>query len=113
MFFSHTEDVNQLAQLDQFVSRQLKRAGLPDESLSKIKKFVKSYHEIRYNLSQSHYIPDFDGYDLNQKAEVVSAMSGKELPAVLAMDATSIELDFSRFISREISDLEKDVGNPS
>lgn len=113
MFFSHTEDRNQLAQLDHFVSTQLRKLDVPDVSRVQVKRFVKSYHEIRFNLAQSSYIPNFDDYDLDQKAEVVSAMSGKELAAVLAMDAEIIELEFGRFISREISDLEKDVGNPS
>lgn len=113
MFFSHTENMQQLAHLDAFVRRQLKKRKLPEVEYAKIKKFVKSYHEIRYRLDTTNYIPNFDNYDNNQRAEVVAALSDRTLSEVLAMDAAIIDAQFSRMISREVHDLEQDVGNRS
>ena len=113
MFFSHTEDVSQLAFLDAFLQKQLKRVKFPADKFLQIKSLVKSYHEIRYNLVATTYIPNLDNFDLLQKAEAVAALSGKDLVAVLAMDAEDIDSEFSRYISREVHDLEQDVGNPS
>lgn len=113
MFFSHTEDLSQLTYLDRFLHRQLSRVKFPANQISKIKSFVKSYHEIRYNLAHGTYVPNFDNFDFQQKAEAVAALSRKDIAAVLAMDVLEIESEFSRYLSREVHDLEQDVGNPS
>lgn len=113
MFFSQTEDVSQLAYLDTFLQRQLIRVNFPKDQAHRIKKYVKSYHEIKYNLASSQYIPNFDNFEFQQKAEVVAVLSRKDLSAVLAMDALVVEAEFSRYLSKEVHDLEQDVGNPS
>lgn len=113
MFFSHTEDMQQLSHLDNFVKTQLRRVGFPEGSLPHVKKFVKSYHEIRFGMDSTLYIPNFDGYTHEQKAEVVASLSGRDVSAVLAMDLQAVETEFSRLLSREVHDLEQDVGSPS
>ncbi|QZD86068.1 reverse transcriptase domain-containing protein [Qipengyuania psychrotolerans] len=113
MFFSRTENLKQLAHLDSFVQNQLNRVGLPAEHRSRIKRFIKSYHEICFNLDQTDYIPKFDEYDLNAKAEVVAILMGRPLEEVQAFEADSIERNFSRLVGQEVHDLENDVGNPS
>ncbi|MEP6870041.1 MAG: hypothetical protein ABJA20_16185, partial [Novosphingobium sp.] len=113
MFFSHTENMQQLAHLDAFVSRQLAKLGLSAIQREKIKRFVKTWHEIRYRMTETSYIPNFDLYGHPEKAEAVAALSGKTLAEVLAMDVEIVETLFSRLISREVHDLEQDVGNPS
>ncbi len=113
MFFSRTENINQLSHLDAFVRRQLRRVNFPEEEFGQIKTFVKSFHEICFNLAQTSYIPNFDDYDLAQKTEVVAVLSGRPIEEVSAFDAETIELQFSRLVGQEILDLEHDVGNPS
>ena len=113
MFFSHTEDLQQLARLDAFVSRLLSRMGFSVEQRSKIKRFVKTWHEIRYKMLETTYIPNFDLFDFSQKVNAVAALSGRKLAEVLSMDIESVETLFSRLISREVHDLEQDVGSPS
>lgn len=113
MFFSHTENMSQLAHLDAFVRRQLMRVKLPPAEQKKIKRFVKSYHEIRHRLDTTSYIPNFDLFDPTERAEVVSILMEKDLSEVLAMEAQNIEILFSRLVSREVHDLEQDVGSPS
>lgn len=113
MFFSQTEDTKQLSHLDAFTHRQLKRVGFPNEKISLTKTFIKSYHEIRFNLAQTSYIPNLDNFTHQEKAEAISALSTKDLSAVLAMDIQTIETEFSRLMSREVHDLEQDVGSVS
>jgi hypothetical protein len=113
MFFSHTEDLSQLAHLDAFIKQQLSRVSFPDQQLSNIKRFVKSYHEIRFNLSATQYIPNLDNFDLNDKVNAIMSLSNKSKEDVLSWDEQYIDEEFSRLMSREVHDLEKDVGNPS
>lgn len=113
MFFSYTENMQQLAHLDAFVKRQLAKAKLPPSEISNIKRFVKSYHEIRHRLDTTSYIPNFDKYNNDERAAVVAALSDRSIAEVLAMDVQVIDAQFSRMISREVHDLEQDVGNLS
>lgn len=113
MFFARTEDKSQLAFLDRFVRNQLKRVEFPDEFRTKVKTFVKSYHQIRYNLHESDYIPNFDLFDQAQKIEVITSLTKIDEAEVLTWDILKIEQEFSKIISREVHDLEEDVGNPS
>jgi RNA-directed DNA polymerase len=113
MFFAQTENMSQLAFLDQFVRSQLKRVGLPAEQFPGIKTFIKSHHEIRFNLENSQYIPNFDNYDLEDMTKVVSALTGEDIAIIATWDSSSIIEKFNRLISKEVQDLEQDVGNPS
>lgn len=114
MFFSYTEDKTQLSHLDAFLRSQLIRVGFPKDQLPSIKTFIKSYHEIRYNLSQTNYIPNLNNFDPNEKIAAIAALSTrwtKEEVSTWAIEV--IEEEFSRLISREIQDLEQDIGSPS
>jgi len=113
MFFAQTEDFSQLAFLDKFVVQQLRRVDFPEEELPKIKTFIKSFHEIRFNLNETDYIPNFDTYSREQKIDAICRLSHKFPEDIEHLSDDQIDLEFSRLISREISDLEKDVGNPS
>jgi RNA-directed DNA polymerase len=113
MFFSHTEDMKQLAHLDAFVIQQLSRINFPKDQLSRIKRFIKSYHEIRFNINSTVYIPNLDNFDQNDKINAIVSLSSKTSEEVSAWDIQSIDQEFSRLISREVHDLEQDVGNPS
>lgn len=107
MFFSQTEDKSQLAFLDEWLRKQL--AKTPDLSLDGVKTFKRSYYQIRYNLSKTNYIPNFDNYDLSQKIEVIGILSNRSDEQIAVMDIEAIEVEFSRLIGREISELEKDL----
>lgn len=113
MFFSRTENLRQLSHLDDFVRQQLRRVGFPSEEMNRIKRFIKSYHEICYNLNDTNYLPKFDDYDLEQKTQVVAILLGRPLEEVQAFDAELIEAHFSRLVGQEVHELENDVGSPS
>lgn len=113
MFFSHTENMSQLAHLDAFLKDQLARVKFPSTHSNQIKKFIKSYNKIKFTLESSKYIPNFDNYDFDEKAQAISALSSKSFQEIQTWDILTIDEEFSRLISREVHDLEQDVGNPS
>lgn len=110
MFFSRTEDLSQLKFLDIFVSEQLARIKFPAGEKGKVARFIKAYHEIRYNISETTHIPNFDNYDLSQKKRVISNYRGLKDIEIEAWDAPKIEDEFSKIVSSEVHDLEEDVG---
>ena len=110
MFFSQTEDMSQLKRLDIFVQNQLKRVGFPEDQLPIIARFVKSCYEIRFNLEQTKYIPDFNSFTQAEKIDVIAALSDHSPAELQTWEIEAIENEFSRLISREVHDLETDVG---
>jgi hypothetical protein len=111
MFFSYSENASQLAYLDRFVQKQLKRVGFPKESLINVKKFIKSYHEIRNNLNATRYIPNFDEYDDEKKREVIVTLTSHSEKEVMSWSSELLDSEFKAVISQEVNDLERDVGS--
>lgn len=106
-FFSMTKDVKQLKRLDRFVSRLWKKLDLAGQG--KPKTFVKAYHEIRYNLAKSKYIPRFDDYSLEKKMQLIADLQGVELESIKDWTEEKINKTFWRLVRREVSELEKDL----
>ncbi len=113
MFFSQTENLNQLQFLDRFVKKQLKRVRFPADSISDAKTFIKSYHEIKFNLSSTNYIPNFDNFTQEEKISAIANLSNFSAEEIMAWDFENIEMEFNRLISKEVQGLEQDVGSPS
>jgi RNA-directed DNA polymerase len=113
MFFSLTEDMNQLQFLDRFVKQQLRRVGFPTDRINEAKRFIKSYHEIRFNLAGSSYIPNLDTFTQDEKVAVITTLTGRAAEEVMAWNIENIDDEFNRLISKEIQGLEQDVGSPS
>lgn len=113
MFFSQTEDLKQLQFLDRFVKQQLVRVEFPADRITEAKKFIKSYHEIRFNLATSSYIPNFDTFTQDEKVAAISTLTGQAPEEVMAWKIENIDAEFNRLISKEIQGLEQDVGSPS
>lgn len=108
MFFSQTEDKSQLRFLDEYVKKNVHSIS-KDKSNLNVKTFIKTYHEIRYNMNKTTYIPNFDQYDLNEMAKLVSLLGGYPLEEVQTRSAEVIESEFNKLLSKEIAELEKDV----
>ncbi len=113
MYFSQTEDLNQLQFLDRFVKQQLMRVGFPADRIAQTKTFIKSYHEIKYNLAASSYIPNFDVFTHDEKVAAIASLTDHTSAEVIAWSIENIEAEFNRLISKEIQGLERDVGSPS
>jgi hypothetical protein len=80
-----------------------------DEFVPRIKSFIKSYHEIRFNLSRSKYIPNFSNYTRDQKIDVINLITGKDVAVIATWDVQSIDEMFLRITGKEVSLLEKDL----
>ncbi|AYG67444.1 MULTISPECIES: reverse transcriptase domain-containing protein [unclassified Rhizobium] len=106
-FFSMTEDIKQLQRLDVFVSRAWRRLGM--EQYGHPKRFVKAYHEIKFNFTDSRYIPHFDDYTMDQKMELISVMLVRDLAEIATWAPDRINRQFLRLIRKEVAELEKDI----
>jgi hypothetical protein len=106
-FFSMTTDIKQLRRLDKFVQREWRRAGM--EQFGRPKTFVKSYHEIRYRLDKTKYIPRFDEYSRDQKAALIADMRFLEVGDVLNWPQDRIDRSFAKIVRKEVAELENDI----
>jgi len=113
MFFSRTENLGQLKYLDNFVKSQMLLTGIDENKLCLIKSFIKSYHEIRFNMIKTTYIPNFNNYSEKEKIETVSMLTKYSSVELETWDAGRIDEMFQRVVAREVMDLEQDVGGIS
>ena len=74
-----------------------------------VKTFVKSYHEIRYNLENTKYIQKFEEYSFDEKIDVICLLTGKDKTEVITLDVDAIEAMFRKCASKEVEQLEKDL----
>ncbi len=106
-FFSQINDLTMLSHLDSFVQKLLIRFGLERYSL-KVKKFLRTYHEIIYNLHNTNYIVDFNAMDELGKQKILIDYFHYEKDTL----PTNIQ-DLDNLLNSELSKLknyfEKDV----
>lgn len=108
-FFSQSDNKQQLKQLDAFVTSQARRVLEPGD-LARVKRFVKAYHEIRFNADATAYFPNFDNFDDEQKKQQIAVLIPKlSREKIDALTPKELEQLFRKSISREIADLEKDM----
>lgn len=105
-FFSQITEESILYHFDWFVQKLIKRFDLEKKlNGKKIKRFVKTYHEILSNLSETGYIPRFDKYSLDDKERFLKSIE---------VDLTEWSEDcivraFKRITFSSIRDLERDI----
>lgn len=108
-FFSQMDAVSQLARLDKFVQAELIARGL-GHLQPMIKKFTRSYNEIRKNLSHTTYIPRFDGMDIQEKIVLLADAYGVSAAQYRAgKTVKQIEENFENLIITETRTLERDL----
>lgn len=107
-FFSQTENMSQLRQLDEFV-RSCCAKYAPGIDVKLVKRFSRAIYEIRHNLDQSPYFPRFDDFTYEQKVEFVSLMMGIGEVELRAKSIEDLEDMFRRCVQREVDVLEEDV----
>jgi len=106
-FFSMTEDLKQLQRLDSFIAKTWRGLGM--EQFGTPKRFVKTYHEINFNLASTRYIPRFDEYSTDQKIDLISTMMVTERVIVANWPIERINRKFFQLIRKEVAELEKDI----
>lgn len=105
-FFSQIDDLELLFHLDWFVDKMLKRFDI-DHSKFRVKRFVKTFHEITKNLSQTSYIPNFSEFDYTEQRRVLREIF--ELEGVAGMRNDQVDKHFSDIVFRTIRELEQDI----
>ena len=106
-FFSQIDDLSLLGDLDYFVKKQMKRFNITE---FKPKTFLKAYHEITKNLSNTTYIPNFDRLEVTEKHKMLVDIFKYEHPHISQQD---IEYEFRRRIYKTVKELERDISRPS
>lgn len=103
-FYSQITDLKLLYHLDDLIAKFIKRYGL--ENKLHIKRFIRTYFEIRQALHVTNYIPNIDKYNLNDKRSLLSDIYQMDLTDI---SDDKVEYKFRQIMSREIRDIEKDV----
>jgi len=107
-FFSQTENKSQLLYLDEFVRRKIQPI-IGHAEMKKVKRFIKAYHEVRFNADESKYFPDFDNFNATQQKNHLRFI-GIHKPHILnGMSDAEVFIAFRKSISKEIADAEKDM----
>lgn len=108
-FFSQADDISQFKRLDGFISKELIKNGLKEEIL-RVKTFTRAYHEIRFNLDQSKYIPKFDTVSVAEMIATLSVFEGISPEEVASRYSESdIRARFLKVLKRETKQLERDL----
>lgn len=107
-FFSQISHIHQLRQLDLFIEKQFNKREM-DHLLGRNKSFVKSFHEIKYNLINTSYIPNFDKYTIEMMIKDLSLIHDKDEAVIRQFSDYEIEQQFYRLIRRETAELEEDL----
>lgn len=106
-FFSQINDRALLGELNYFVRKQMKRFNITQ---FKPKSFIRTYHEITKNLSNTTYIPNFDNFSAAEKRKTLADIFKDYQPS---MTEQEVEYQFNRRIYKTVKELERDVSRPS
>lgn len=109
-YYSQTQDLSQLFFMDRVLRTKLfPRYGIKEDTIYKIKRFVRVYWEIRKSLHNSNYVLNVDKVSAKEKSETIKTILRDN------KEHTQKEIDelYFQVITREITDMEKDVQNIS
>lgn len=102
-FFSQLDDLEVLYKLDSLVRKLLKRNNV---SVTGIKSFVRTYHEILYKLNKSNYIPRLSLKSPLEKIEEMRLYSDKSYDG---MSEKEINDEYRRYIEKLKKENERDM----
>ena len=106
-FYSQLTDISVLYHLDWLIDILCKRYNVKKDG---IKRFVRTYHEIRNNQHESKYLFNADKYnDLDKR--LLLAETYKVSVDKLKGSEEEIDKKFRRFLFKDLSSLEKDIQN--
>lgn len=105
-FFSQIEDEKILFHLDSLMEKYIKRFKLENELQGKLKRFIRTYKEIKYNFSKTTYIPKFDKFTLENKKEFLTKICKIDLEN---KNDEKIDRMFNNTIFKSLKSLERDL----
>lgn len=106
-YYSQLTDLSILFHLDWLIEHLFSRYGF--EKPKDIKKFVRTYHEITKNVSNSSYIVNVDRYSIEEKAGILSKVYGQ-----MSFDKKDVQIVdnlFKATMFKEVQKLEYDIQN--
>ena len=106
-YYSQLTDLKELYHLDWLVDRLFKRFGF--EKPANLMRFIRVYHEITKNVSQSEYLINADRYSLKEKKETINAVYGNK--RIISDDEEEVNKLFRKVMFKEIQKLEHDIQN--
>ena len=106
-FFSEITDKDILHKLDYLVLKLIRRYNVD----VKAKKFMKSFHEIIFNIKQTKYIPNFDSFKHTEKRNALTNLFDYSDEDLLLPE--DIDKFFNREIINQVNELLVDVKNIS
>ena len=107
-FFRQSTDMGQLFRMDAFLSKQMGEYGLA-HMRERVKSFVKSYREVRYNREGTSYIPDFDNFTLADKIDVVSLIGGYSKTRLGKMEREEVDKLYWFIVRGQVARLERET----
>lgn len=102
-FFSQINDMGLLFHLDNLVEKFKKRFNVNE---LRFKRFVRTFFDITKSLYDLKYTPNFDNYTMAEKKKILADIYKINLTGFLDEDVNVL---FSKNISNEIRDIEKDI----
>ncbi|MFD1779062.1 reverse transcriptase domain-containing protein [Fredinandcohnia salidurans] len=108
-FFSQISPNNEWIthKLDILVEKFINRFGMTkDVTQYKLRKFKRTYNEIRKNLNSTTYIPNFDKYSLDDKKRFIVEVLKDDLKGLSDEQISNI---FNKKIYKAMRELEKDT----
>lgn len=108
-YFSQTDDMSVVYHLDFLICDIINRKKFSRLKKENIKRFARVYNEIKYNLNDSNYFPNFDKYDIEKKKDILKNIFNHSDLDILTEE--EIEISFKKNIYKQVNQLEKDVQN--
>lgn len=105
-FYSQIEDKEVLYKLDWFIDKMFRRFNI-NINRNRIKNFTKAFNEIKFNRTETSYIPNFDTYSNNEKRKVLIEVFN--LRNVNRLNDEEVEVKFKRLLFNTLKKLEKDI----
>ena len=107
-FYSQITDMSVLFHLDSLIQRFCQRYSNKGKSTDqlKVKRFVRTYMEIRKALHKTKYVPNIDQFTVEHKKEILKSIYSVDLEK---MTERNIEFEFGKIMKREIRDIERDI----
>lgn len=112
-YFSQSNYWQQPKQLDEFIKKNAPKF-LSASEVKSLKSFVRAFREVKHNFLKSSYFPNFDDFTIEKKKDELRLL----LPVAKTKDLESksdkeINKLFNMTISREVKEIEKDMGDGS
>ena len=107
-YYSQITDESLLFHLDYVVNKLVKRYGMNNKM--KLKRFERTYCEIRKALHTTRYIPNMDNMTIDEKRQLLSDIYGIDFSD---KNNERVEIQFRRIMKKELRDIEKDIQNIS